>query len=98
MSTSTTTSEEPGAVASESSGIVGTDITTEQDGGVIKEVKREGRGEASPLSGDKVFVHYVGTLLNGEKFDSSRDRKELFEFTLGKGNPLARIDLLPTIS
>jgi FKBP-type peptidyl-prolyl cis-trans isomerase len=47
-------------------------------------VIKAGKG-ATPKPGQTVFVHYTGTLTNGKKFDSSRDRGEPFSFKLGEG-------------
>lgn len=61
------------------------DITESKDGGILKEIIKEGHGEDYPRDGEKAVVHYVGQLPNGEIFDSSRPRGEAFEFVLGKG-------------
>ncbi|QSQ12585.1 FKBP-type peptidyl-prolyl cis-trans isomerase [Myxococcus landrumensis] len=48
------------------------------------EDSKEGTGDVAK-AGQTVSVHYVGTLTDGKKFDSSRDRGQPFSFKLGAG-------------
>ncbi|CAH8610578.1 unnamed protein product [Dicrocoelium dendriticum] len=73
------------------------DLTDEKDRGVLKKILRKGTSDLSPFTGDKVTVHYVGTYYggdqDGEQFDSSRERGEFFEFTIGNGEVIKAWDI-----
>ncbi|THH29112.1 hypothetical protein EUX98_g5076 [Antrodiella citrinella] len=53
--------------------------------GVTIETINRGDGVNFPKRGDLVVIHYVGTLENGQKFDSSRDRGDPFKTEIGVG-------------
>ena len=55
---------------------------TELESGLQYEVISSGKGKKSPKETDEVEVHYHGTLITGEVFDSSIDRGEPAKFRL----------------
>jgi peptidylprolyl isomerase len=61
---------------------VGQKMTTPSGLEYIDETIGNGK---QPQAGQNVTVHYVGTLTDGKKFDSSRDRNEPFTFVIGEG-------------
>ena len=61
-----------------------TEKTVTTDSGLKYVELKEGNG-ATPKTGQTVVVHYTGTLEDGTKFDSSRDRDSPFKFQIGVG-------------
>lgn len=61
-----------------------TEKTVTTDSGLKYVELKEGNG-ATPKTGQRVVVHYTGTLEDGTKFDSSRDRNSPFQFKIGVG-------------
>ncbi|CAB9519226.1 FK506-binding protein 1 [Seminavis robusta] len=52
--------------------------------GVEKEILKAGDGTTFPKQGDRLKMHYTGTLAaNGKQFDSSVSRGRPFEFVIG---------------
>ncbi len=64
----------------------------ELEGGLKYLVLANGNG-AVAKAGDKIAVHYTGTLEDGKKFDSSVDRGDPFVFRLGQGQVIKGWDL-----
>lgn len=58
----------------------------EKESGLIYIPVKEGTGK-SPKATDTVEVHYTGWLVNGKKFDSSRDRGNTISFPLNRVIP-----------
>lgn len=59
--------------------------------GLIIEDLTEGDGDAA-CAGQLVSVHYTGWLTDGSKFDSSKDRNDPFDFSLGARHVIAGWD------
>ena len=55
------TAEMVNTTAEASKAMIGEDITANKDGGLLKEIIRQGSGDEKPLTGDTVLVHYTGT-------------------------------------
>ncbi|XP_015900479.1 peptidyl-prolyl cis-trans isomerase FKBP62 isoform X1 [Ziziphus jujuba] len=60
--------------------------------GLKKKLIKRGQGWETPEFGDEATVHYVGTLLDGTKIDSTRDRDEPFSVKLGQGQIVSGLD------
>ncbi|THU68485.1 hypothetical protein C4D60_Mb08t04380 [Musa balbisiana] len=60
--------------------------------GLRKKLLRPGRGWETPVLGDEVTVHCEGRLLDGRKFESTRDRGEPLTFELGGEQGIAGLD------
>ena len=58
-------------------------------GQMFIEIIKESTINRFASTGDLVSVHYTGTLLNGEVFDSSVERETPFKFELGAGRVMS---------
>lgn len=63
------------------------------------EIIQQGDNKTFPKQGGTVTIHYTGTLENGKKFDSSRDRGKPFQCRIGVGEVIVGWDIsIPKLS
>jgi FKBP-type peptidyl-prolyl cis-trans isomerase len=84
-STATESPSPASSAAASASGGSGSASAGPRADGLVVTVIKPGSGATAKI-GDHVQVHYVGTLVDGTKFDSSRDRGTPFTFELGRGH------------
>jgi peptidylprolyl isomerase len=66
-------------------------VSTPELGGIVVRDLLSGAGDAVK-TGDRISVNYIGMLPDGSKFDSSYDRREPIEFTVGSGQLIKGFD------
>lgn len=84
--------EEPGEVIESAPPLKVGEERELSNSGIKKKRLKRGLGWETPEFNDEVTVHYVGTLLDGTKFDSTRDRDESVTLKLGQGQVVAGLD------
>ncbi|XP_028053276.1 70 kDa peptidyl-prolyl isomerase-like isoform X1 [Camellia sinensis] len=84
--------EEPGEVIESAPPLKVGDEREINSSGIKKKLLKSGLGWDTPEFGDEVTVHYVGTLLDGTKFDSTSDQDKPFNFKLGQGQVVTGLD------
>jgi FKBP-type peptidyl-prolyl cis-trans isomerase len=62
-----------------------------RDDGLVTQVLAPGDGDEAK-KGDKLKLHFVGTLIDGGVFDSSRARGQPFSFWVGEGQVVPGLD------
>ncbi|KAM0973335.1 hypothetical protein FF1_016692 [Malus domestica] len=60
--------------------------------GIKKKLLKRGHGYEAPEFGDEATVHYVGTLLDGTKIESTRDGDDPLTIKLGEGRVVKGLD------
>lgn len=69
------------------------DVQSIENGELLMTTVSEGSGDRELENGNLAVVHYVGSLTNGQKFDSSLDRGEPFVFMVGAGQVIEGWDI-----
>lgn len=79
-------------VKSQPVAVAKTNDTVTTKSGLRYVITKSNPSGAKAEKGNKVEAHYTGTLTNGKKFDSSRDRNQTFGFVIGNQEVIAGWD------